>query len=66
MEKIICGIQQVGIGVRNVSESWKWYKDNFGFDTKIFGAEGVAARMLPYTGGNPHPRDALLVYHLRG
>ena len=36
MEKIICGIQQVGIGVRNVAESWKWYKDNFGFDTKIF------------------------------
>ena len=28
MEKIICGIQQVGIGVRNVAESWKWYKDN--------------------------------------
>ena len=66
MEKIICGIQQVGIGVRNVAESWKWYKDNFGFDTKIFGAEGVAERMLPYTGGKPQPRYAILVYNLRG
>lgn len=66
MDKIICGIQQVGIGVRNVAESWKWYKDNFGFDTKIFGAEGVAERMLPYTGGKPQPRYAILVYNLRG
>lgn len=66
MEKIICGIQQVGIGVANVAESWKWYKENFGFDTKIFGAEGVAERMLPYTGGKPQPRYAILVYNLRG
>ena len=35
-------------------------------DTKIFGAEGVAERMLPYTGGKPQPRYAILVYNLRG
>lgn len=66
MEKVICGIQQVGIGVKNVAEYWKWYKDNFGFDTKIFGDEGVAERMLPYTGGKPQPRYAILVMNLRG
>ena len=26
MEKIICGIQQMGIGVPDVQEVWKWYK----------------------------------------
>ncbi len=66
MEKVICGIQQVGIGVKDVAESWKWYKENLGFDTKIFGDEGVAEKMLPYTGGKPQPRYAILVLNLRG
>ncbi len=66
MSKTICGIQQVGIGVKNVAESWKWYKENLGFDTKIFGDEGVAEKMLPYTGGKPQPRYAILVMNLRG
>ena len=64
--KVICGVQQVGIGVRNVEESWAWYKDVFGFDIKMFGDEGVAERMLPYTGGKPQPRYAILVLNLRG
>lgn len=66
MDKIICGIQQLGIGVANVAEYWKWYKDVFGVDVKILDAEGVAERMLPYTGGKPQPRYAILVYNLRG
>ena len=28
-EKVICGIQQVGIGVRNASEAWAWYREHF-------------------------------------
>lgn len=64
--KVICGIQQVGIGVNNVEESWKWYRDIFGYDTKIFGDEGVAEKMLPYTGGKPQRRYAILVYNLMG
>ena len=36
MEKIICGIQQLGIGVPNVQEIWKWYRENFGIDVRIF------------------------------
>ncbi|MBQ8839284.1 MAG: VOC family protein [Bacteroidales bacterium] len=64
--KVICGVQQVGIGVRSVEESWAWYKDVFGFDVKMFGDEGVAERMLPYTGGKPQPRYAILVLNLRG
>ena len=64
--KVICGVQQVGIGVKSVTESWPWYKDVFGFDLKMFGDEGVAERMLPYTGGKPQPRYAILVLNLRG
>ena len=64
--KVICGVQQVGIGVRNVEESWAWYRNIFGFDIKMFGDEGVAERMLPYTGGKPQPRYAILVLNLRG
>ena len=44
--KIICGIQQVGIGVNDFVEAWKWYYDNFGFEIKIVDDEGVAERML--------------------
>ncbi len=64
--KTICGIQQVGIGVKNVQESWPWYLRNFGFDVKVFEAEGVAEKMLPFTGGKPQPRFAVLAYNLRG
>ncbi len=65
-QKVICGIQQIGIGVKDATESWKWYNEFFGVDAKITGAEGVAERMLPYTGGKPQPRFAILAYNLRG
>ena len=65
-KKVICGIQQVGIGVKNVEESWAWYKDVLGFDVKMFGDVGVAKKMLPYTGGKPQPRYAILILNLRG
>lgn len=65
-EKVICGIQQVGIGVSDVIEAWKWYIDTFGFDIKVFDDTGVAEKMLPYTGGKPQERRAVLAYNLRG
>ncbi|MGM9748815.1 MAG: VOC family protein [Candidatus Cryptobacteroides sp.] len=65
-DKVICGIQQVGIGVDNVEKAWKWYNEVFGFSTKIFGDEGVAEKMLPYTGGKPQRRFAILVLNLMG
>ena len=49
-----------------MADSWPWYKEVFGFDLKMFGDEGVAERMLPYTGGKPQPRYAILVLNLRG
>ena len=65
-EKIICGIQQVGIGVNDFVEAWKWYYDNFGFEIKIVDDEGVAERMLPYTGGKPQPRRSGIAVNIRG
>ena len=65
-EKVICGIQQVGIGVDDFVEAWKWYYDNFGFQIKIIDDEGVAERMLPYTGGKPQPRRSGIALNIRG
>lgn len=64
--KIISGIQQIGIGVENVKEAWKWYKDNFGIDIRIFEESAPAEYMLPYTGGKPRMRHAALAVNLMG
>ena len=63
---IISGIQQVGIGVADVTVAFRWYMKAFGCDIKILDDDGVAERMLPYTGGKPQPRHAILAINLRG
>lgn len=65
-EKIISGIQQIGVGVSDLKEAWKWYKDAFGVDIKIFEDAAVAGLMLPYTGGKPRMRHAALAMNLMG
>jgi len=66
MSKIISGIQQVGIGIPNVHEAWKWYRTNFNMDIAAFDDEGRAELMLPYTGGKPHDRHAILALNMKG
>ncbi len=66
MEKIISGIQQIGIGVPNVYEAWEWYQKHFGMDVRIFEDDTVAELMLPYTGGKPQRRHAALAMNLQG
>ncbi len=66
MSIIISGIQQIGIGVKNVHEAWKWYRQNFGFDIPIFEEAAAANLMLPYTGGESQTRHAILTYNLKG
>ena len=63
---VISGIQQVGIGVADVAEVFSWYRKAFGCDIKILDDDGVAERMLPYTGGKPQSRHAILAINLRG
>jgi catechol 2,3-dioxygenase-like lactoylglutathione lyase family enzyme len=65
-EKIISGIQQIGIGVSNIYQAWNWYRENFGMDIKIFEDAAVAELMLPYTGGEPRKRHAALAMNLQG
>jgi len=66
MKPRITGIQQLGVGVPDVVEGWKWYNRNFGMDVKIFDEEAVAQFMLPHTGGLPRERRAMLVINMRG
>jgi len=61
----ISGIQQMGIGVTNVEEAWKWYIKHFGMDCRIFEDESEAKLMLPYTGGQPRSRHAVLAMNLQ-
>ena len=63
---MICGVQQVGVGVFDVVKSYNWYIKAFGCDIMVTDAEGVAERMLPYTGGKPRPRRAILAINPRG
>ncbi len=63
---VISGIQQVGIGVKNVQEAWGWYKKYFGIDIRILEESAPAEYMLPYTGGKPRNRHAALAITLQG
>lgn len=60
MTKIICGIQQMGIGVPDVQSIWKWYREHFGVDVRIFEEAAEAPLMTRYTGGVIHSRTATL------
>ncbi len=64
-EYVICGIQQVGIGVTDVKDAWDWYIRHFGMDCRILDEEAEAKLMLPYTGGKPQNRHAVLALNLQ-
>ena len=66
MDYNICGIQQVGIGVKNVYDAWKWYRAAFGVNVPIFNEEAEAGLMLPYTGGQKQARHAILAMNMQG
>lgn len=68
MDKIVynSGIQQVGIGVTDVYEAWKWYREHFGVNVPIFDEKAVADIMLPYTGGKKRERHAVLAINMNG
>jgi catechol 2,3-dioxygenase-like lactoylglutathione lyase family enzyme/uncharacterized glyoxalase superfamily protein PhnB len=62
----INGIQQLGVGVENLQEAWRWYREHFAMDIRMFEDEAVAELMLPHTGGKPRPRHAVLALNMRG
>lgn len=62
----ISGIQQMGIGVSDVHAAFKWYNQHFGMDVPIFEEAATAGLMLPYTGGEPRDRHAILALNMQG
>lgn len=62
----INGIQQLGVGVENLQEAWKWYREHFAMDIRMFEDEAVAELMLPHTEDKPRPRHAVLALNMRG
>jgi catechol 2,3-dioxygenase-like lactoylglutathione lyase family enzyme len=65
-EKLISGIQQIGIGIPNVHEAFDWYRTHFGMDIPIFEEAAEAPFMTPYTGGVVQARHAILAINLKG
>jgi catechol 2,3-dioxygenase-like lactoylglutathione lyase family enzyme len=66
MQKIISGIQQIGIGIPDANEAFAWYRKNFGMDIRVFDEAATAGLMLPYTGGEPRDRHAILAINMQG
>jgi len=65
-EYIISGIQQIGAGIPDLRAAFRWYRKKLGFDIRVFEDDGEAALMLPYTGGKPRTRHAVLALNLQG
>lgn len=61
----VSGIQQIGVGVTDLKQAWDWYIKAFGMDCLIFEEEAEAKLMLPYTGGKPRRRHAVLAMNLQ-
>lgn len=66
MGYIISGIQQMGVGVPDVEQIWKWYRKWFGNDVKIFEEAAEAPLMIDYTGNKVQARTATLAINMNG
>lgn len=62
----INGIQQLGVGVENLHEGFKWYRQNFGMDILVFDEKAIAELMLKHTGGKVRERHAVLALNMQG
>lgn len=66
MNKIVNGIQQIGIGVSNVKEVFNWYRKHLGFDILVFKDEATASLMTRYTADKKEDRIAYLALNMVG
>lgn len=62
----INGIQQLGVGVENLHEAWKWYRKHFAMDIRMFEEEATAELMLAHTDGKSRDRHAVLALNMQG
>ncbi len=65
-KEIISGIQQVGIGVPDANEAWKWYRKIFGMNVPVFNDEADAKLMIRYTKGEVRRRHAIMALNMAG
>ncbi len=65
-EKLIYGIQQIGIGVENADTAFKWYATKLGADALIFDDSNEATYMAKYMGGQSRKKRALLGLNMQG
>ena len=65
-EKLINGVQQIGVGVANAEEAFKWYATVLGADVKIFDDTNEATHMAPYMGGKPRKKRAIMGMNMKG
>ena len=66
MEKIISGIQQIGIGNTNLEKNWAWYRKYFGMDIPVLREAAPAPLMIDYTGDEVQSRDACIALNTKG
>ena len=66
MQKIINGIQQIGIGVFDAKVVFNWYRKHLGFDILVFEDASPANLMTRYTDGIAQNRYALLALNMIG
>lgn len=62
----INGIQQIGIGVKDVHQAWNWYRKAFSMDVPVFEDEAIANLMTRYTNGKAESRHAVLALNMQG
>src|SRR5690606_28007280 len=55
-----------GIGIPHVYNAFDWYRKYLGMDIRVFDEAAEAALMLPYTGGKPQQRHAILAINIQG
>ncbi|MCU0325481.1 MAG: VOC family protein [Spirosomaceae bacterium] len=66
INELISGIQQVGIGVPDANEAWKWYRKVFGLNVPVFNDEADAKLMIRYTQGEVRRRHAIMALNMAG
>jgi catechol 2,3-dioxygenase-like lactoylglutathione lyase family enzyme len=63
---LISGVQQVGIGVKDAGEAFKWYNKTLGLNVPVFDDEAEAKLMKSLTNNNVRKRRAILVVNMGG
>ncbi len=65
MKNLISGVQQVGIGVPDAGEAFKWYNRTFGLNVPVFDDEAEAKLMVHFT-EVVRTRRAILAVNMAG